>query len=128
MIIKDLFFALRIFAITVFVTILLQVKVGKDTAENHMHKWLKDSVFVEFLQQSIDGGVALTKSGYQKADAGVQTLLKKMKHRKQGGAAAEGERGFGIKLKRYNDGKEELDEAVEDEGAAHVQTATPPAH
>src|SRR5437660_226214 len=107
--IKDFFFVLRLFAITIVVVLLMQVKVGQKTVDDHFSGWLKSSAFVDYVQEAVDGGLILTKTTYKKVDNGVHIFLSKISHRHGGNQS--GERGIHFNLKRYNEGDDEEDVA-----------------
>lgn len=120
--ISDLFFIVRIFALTVLVVLGLQVKVGQETAEDKFHSWLQSSFIVAHLQDVIDGGVAITKAGYRQADSGIRYLLHKIGRR---GDSSKRERinAFGFSLKRHNETDEDL-VSEEDEQAPSVRSSS----
>lgn len=91
------FFIFRMLALTVLVVLLLQFKVGEKTIEFEVHNWIQNSVFVDYVQTSIDGGVKVTKNGYQKLHASVNSIFNRMS-RKGGGDKSE--RGIAVELKR----------------------------
>jgi hypothetical protein len=101
---KDIFFMIKMVGVTVAVVLLLQFKVGQKTVDESLHSWIADSVFVDFIQHSVEGGVTLTKAGYKKIHSGVSTTLAKFnkRHKKE-------ERGFNLHLKRYNEDDEDSD-------------------
>jgi hypothetical protein len=104
--IKDFFFVVRMLGLTIIVALVMQVHIGEKSIEEEFHGWLKKSIFVDYVQEAIDGGVAMTRVGYKKADTGIHALLGKLSKRHEG----KKERGFNLNLKRYNekdDGEEE---------------------
>ncbi len=105
--IKDIFFTLRILILTAIVALALQARIGEKRVEDNFHNWIKNSVFVDFIQEGIDGGIAVTKAVYKKTDTGIHTMLAKISRRHE----TSKERGFGVTLKRYNEKEGYLDKA-----------------
>ncbi|MBK9293480.1 MAG: hypothetical protein IPM57_03410 [Oligoflexia bacterium] len=87
---------LKMIAFTVVVVLILQFKVGEQTLEFRAHQWIQDSVFVDYVQTSIDGGVKATKAGYQKVHKSVNTVFNRMSRKNRG----KDERSLAIELKR----------------------------
>jgi hypothetical protein len=106
--IRDVFFVIRILGLTVLVSLFLQVQVGQITLEDHFQSWVKSSFVVDSLQDVIDGGVALTRAGYKKADSGVRALLSRI-GRRGGEAGRDRANAFGFKLKRHYEKDDEVD-------------------
>jgi hypothetical protein len=77
----DIFFVIKMLGLTCVVVVLMQVHMGGTTLENHFYGFLKNSIFVDYLQEATDGGVALTKKGYKKADEGVHSLISRLDRR-----------------------------------------------
>ena len=59
----DLFFVAKCFAITLFVVVVLQIKVGSQTMEAHTVNWIHRSGFVRQLQDVAEGAVKAAKNG-----------------------------------------------------------------
>jgi hypothetical protein len=74
----DIFFIIKMLGLTCGVVVLMQIHTGGTTLENHFYGFLKNSIFVDYLQEATDGGVALTKTAYKKADEGLHSLISKM--------------------------------------------------
>jgi hypothetical protein len=77
-VIGDLFFVFKMFVITCVIVVIAQVKIGQKSLEDHFQGWLKTSIFVDTVQEAIDGGVLLTKAGYKKADTEIHGVLAKV--------------------------------------------------
>ncbi len=115
--IKDVFFTLRIIILTLLVAMLLQVRVGEKTIDDSMLKWIQGSIFVDFLQETIDGGIVVTKALYKKTDTGIHNLLAKISRKREPGH----ERGMSFTLKRHS----ENEDGEETASAPKVKTAAP---
>lgn len=119
--ISDLLFMAKMLGLTILVVLIMQFKVGEKTLDQNFHSWIADSVFVDYVQTSIDGGVALTRTGYKKVHQGVTQALNKFgKHHKKD------ERGLSLNIKRYNDRDEENGE--ENSILPHSQSRTQKPH
>lgn len=59
----DFFFVAKCFVLTLFVVVLLQIKVGGRTLESHTVNWIHRSGFVHQLQDVAEGAVKAGKSG-----------------------------------------------------------------
>jgi hypothetical protein len=119
--IRDFFFVVRMLGLTVLVALALQTKAGEKTVEETFHQWIKTSVFVDFIQGAVDGGVALTKTSYKSADTGIKKVLAKLSKRPE---KAKDRSLTNFQLKRYND---DDDEDFEDSKppAPHAKSAAP---
>jgi hypothetical protein len=117
---------MRMLVLTVLVVMVMQIKIGpQKTLDDHFEGWLKNSVAVDYIQEAIDGGVALTKAGYKKADDGVHAVLAKMSHRHK----KEGRSLFsGLKLKRYDDRADDDDSYGENTNAPRASIHAGQAH
>lgn len=120
--IKDIFYVLKMFVITVLVVVVMQVHIGEKSIEDHFHAWVKHSVIVDYAEEALDGGTSLVRGIYQKADSGIQTLLSKTirKHEKK-------ERSLGFSLKRHTEDKNPVTENEErsiDFHRPHAQSNT----
>ena|ERR1017187_7170460 len=103
--ISDLFFIMKMFGLAVLVTLVMQVKIGNNkTVEDNFHYWIKNSVLVDQVQISVDGGMAIAKVGYAKAHSVISTMLAKV-GRKHSTDRADQIFG-GAKLKRYFEGED----------------------
>jgi hypothetical protein len=95
---RDIFFVLKMFVVTVLVVLVMQIHIGEKSVEDHFHSWVKHSAFIDYVEEAVDGGMALFRGIYKKADTGIHTLLAKTirsKHEKK-------ERGLaGMTLKRH---------------------------
>ena len=78
---EDIFFVLKMLGLTCLVVMLMQIHLGGSTVENHFYGFLKNSIFVDYLQEATDGGVALTKKGYKEAGEGFHSLVSKLDRR-----------------------------------------------
>lgn len=105
--IGDLFFVFKMLVITCFIIVVAQVKIGPKTLEDHFQGWLKTSIFVDAVQEAIDGGVVLAKASYKKADMGIHGVLAKIHSHH---VAKSGDRMPHFSLKRFT---EKADEEVE---------------
>jgi|GEM_PF-6745595 len=61
----EIFFVIKGFLITILLTVLLQVKVGKDTLETRAERWLQTSFFGEFAKDTAAGASKLIKEAYR---------------------------------------------------------------
>ena len=59
----DMFFVAKCFALTLFVVIVLQIKVGSQTLESHTVDWIHRSGFIHQLQDVAEGAVKAGKKG-----------------------------------------------------------------
>lgn len=59
----DLFFVAKCFAVTLFVVVVLQIKVGSQTLESHTVDWIHSSGFVRTLQDVAEGAIKAGKNG-----------------------------------------------------------------
>jgi len=106
--------------LTVIVALAFQTKFGDKSVEEEFHHWIKTSVFVDLIQEAVDGGVVLTRAGYKSADTNVRKILSKLSKRRED----KKDRSLGnFELKRHNDGKED-DEDLE-EIAPRVKSSVP---
>ncbi|MDZ4676488.1 MAG: hypothetical protein SGI74_03175 [Oligoflexia bacterium] len=118
--IKDLLFVIKMLGLTVIVALAFQTKFGDKSVEEEFHHWIKTSVFVDLIQEAVDGGVVLTRAGYKSADTNVRKILSKLSKRRED----KKDRSLGnFELKRHNDGKED-DEDLE-EIAPRVKSSVP---
>jgi hypothetical protein len=62
----DLFFLVKVTVVTLFVVLLMQVKIGESTLEERSRAWVATSPMVGVLQEVADGAVLLLAEGYQK--------------------------------------------------------------
>lgn len=62
--IGDLFFILKSLFLTCVVILLLQIKLGDFTLEEHSMSWLRESHAASFLQEVSHGGVLVIKRTY----------------------------------------------------------------
>jgi hypothetical protein len=123
---KDLFFVLKMFGLTIVVALIMQARVGEKTIEDEFHQFLKTSVFVVPIQDAVDGAIAATKDGYKKADVGVKKLLSKVSRRRED--SRERTLSSVMKLKRYNEDQDEneyLEEATKVLPAKKPEIAAP---
>jgi hypothetical protein len=99
--IRDFFFFVKMLILTAFVVMFAQVKIGNATMETRFDAWVKNSVLVDYLQEAIDGGLALLKVSYSKADSNMHFLLARIsrKHTKKDSSL------FHFSLKRHNTDK-----------------------
>lgn len=58
-------FVLKVFIATVLVVLIMQIKIGEETVENHAHSFLKTSSILEPLNEVAQGGAALFRSTYK---------------------------------------------------------------
>lgn len=63
----DLFFFIRMIVVTVFLVIVLQVKLGAATVEEHLRDWARQSVVMGTLDDVAAGAVAAMGRAYQSA-------------------------------------------------------------
>src|ERR1700733_2084143 len=96
--IRDFFFVLKMFVITLLIVFVSQVKIGQKSLEDHFQGFIKNSMFVDSIQEAVDGGIALTKVSYKKIDLGIHGLMAKLHSRH-----IVKDRGFHFSLKRYNE-------------------------
>lgn len=102
--ISDAFFFLRMLVFTTLIVLFSQVKIGEQTIEDHFQGWVKSSMFVDSIQEAVDGGIALTKLSYQKIDLGMHGALAKLhSHHANKGK----DRLFHFTLKRTNKSNDE---------------------
>ncbi len=77
----DLFFIIRIMLTTVVIVILMQIKIGSFTLEDHAAEWARQSRIVEALRGVSAGAVKALTEGYKSLtsmlDAKVETSLNK---------------------------------------------------
>jgi hypothetical protein len=59
----DLFFVIKTLAVTVALVVLMQIKVGTRTVEQHSLAWIHQSAFVEQLQEVAAGAVKAGRKG-----------------------------------------------------------------
>ncbi|MES2962370.1 MAG: hypothetical protein V4760_00675 [Bdellovibrionota bacterium] len=59
----DLVFVVKTLVITVALVVLMQIKVGSRTVEQHSLAWIHQSVFVEQLQEVAAGAVKAGRKG-----------------------------------------------------------------
>lgn len=70
-------FVLKIFVLTVVIVLLMQIKVGEQTVENHAHSFLKTSSILAPLNEIAQGGAALFRSTYQGAIKTFDSIVTK---------------------------------------------------
>lgn len=61
----EIFFVLKGFLITILLTVILQVKVGKDTLETRAERWLQTSFFGEFAKDTAAGASKLLQEAHR---------------------------------------------------------------
>ncbi len=121
--IKDFFFMVKMLGLTILVVLVMQFKVGEKTLDQNLHAWLAESVFVDYIQTSIDGGIAVTRTGYKKMHGTIQATLNKFgKHH------AKDERGIGMNIKRYNAKDSENDNGDDPVILPHSKSLTQKPH
>ena len=112
---KDVFYVLKMLVLTALIVMIAQVHVGQLTLEDHFDSWAKNSILVDYIEEAVDGGIAVAKATYGKADASMQLMFAKIsrKHAKR-------DRGFHFSFKRH-------DEKADDSnpGALHAGTNAP---
>lgn len=59
----DIFFVLKTLAITITIVVLMQIKIGPRTIEQHSLAWIHQSVVVEQLQEVAAGAVKAGRQG-----------------------------------------------------------------
>lgn len=105
--IKDLVFTLKMFAMALVIALVMQVKIGGDTLENHFHDWVQNSPVAGFFQDTADALLITGKAGLAQVSSKLSTVIGHTGKRKAGDEG----RGFHFNIKRYNDTKEEADGA-----------------
>jgi hypothetical protein len=78
----DLIFVFKMLGLTALVVVIFQVRTGGQTIEERFDNFLKTSILVDYIQEATDGGIALGKRGYQKADLSIHAIMAKLKRRK----------------------------------------------
>jgi len=116
--IRDFFFIVKMFVFTILIVIVAQVKIGQKTLEDHFHGWIQTSIFVDAVQEAIDGGVILAKASYKKADSEMHVVLAKI-HSHHSGRVSDRTPTFS--LKRFI--KKETED--QDSKAPAAKTAVP---
>jgi hypothetical protein len=58
-----MFFVLKTFVLTVVVVMLMQIKIGRGTIEEHSMHWIRNSDAVETLRYVAEGAVSVAQSG-----------------------------------------------------------------
>jgi hypothetical protein len=109
----DLIFVLKMLGLTALVVVIFQVRTGGQTIEEHFDSFLKTSILVDYIQEATDGGIALGKKGYQKADVSLHAIMGRLKRKK--------DQPKGLKVAAKHDVEEEemkveskVEEKVED--------------
>ncbi len=70
---SELFFALKMAAITFVLVLAMQVRVNETTIEEHAHLWIQTAAPVLFLREVAEGGLAAIHDGWAKATSGIKT-------------------------------------------------------
>ena len=73
---RDVIFILKSFLITSIIVILLQLKVGGGTVEDHTIIWLENSLITRPLHYVVAGGVAVTRDLWFTVTGNVNTKFK----------------------------------------------------
>jgi ribosomal protein L12E/L44/L45/RPP1/RPP2 len=60
---SEMFFVLKTLVVTVIVVMLMQIKVGRATLEEHSMRWIRNSDAVETLRYVAEGAVRIAESG-----------------------------------------------------------------
>lgn len=58
---KELFFVTKVFIFTIALVLVMQIKVGNSTLENHAHFMIQESVITEQIQVIADGAAKITR-------------------------------------------------------------------
>ena len=70
---SELVFTLKMAAITFVIVLLMQVRVGDTTIEDHAHLWIQTAAPVLFLRDVAEGGLAAAHDGWAKVTSGIKT-------------------------------------------------------
>ena len=64
---SDIWFAIKMLALTVVIVLVTQIQVGSATIEDRAYLYLQASPITEYLRKVAAGGIKLTSNAYQKA-------------------------------------------------------------
>ena len=118
---KDIFFLVKMFVLTVIVILVMQIRVGTHSIDEHFHQWVKHSVVIDYIEEAVAGGRSLSHAAYVKLDEGFHFLLGKTT-RKASRKTEEKGRSFAFGLHRHSD-KPEVQDSDEESYAPHAETA-----
>ena len=74
---SEVFFVLKTFMATFFVVLLMQIRVGASSVEQHCLTWIESSKVVSHLRAVAEGAVQATTVGYQAVAKTVGTTVNK---------------------------------------------------
>ena len=72
---EELKFVLKTLTFTMILIVLMQVKVGGGTMENHMFRWLQHSTVSQWVQSAAAGGAMALKNLGQHVKTGVSSTV-----------------------------------------------------
>ena len=92
----DLYFALRMLALTVIIAIAMQVKVGPATVEQHSLAWIQGSSLAAGLRTVSDGAIKATSRAFHWVAGSIDARFNRIFRHDE----AAGVRTLGVKLDR----------------------------
>ena len=119
---SDFFFAIRMFAFAVVLIVLMQIKIGDATVEQHSLEWIQTSSLVGGLRGVSDGAIKSTSQAVRWLTSSVDATVNRA-FRKD---SAPGRRSLGVTwdrspaYKKFEEEKRRKDEAAdeaEDQGS-----------
>lgn len=70
---SELLFALKMAAVTFVLLIVMQIRVGDTTLEEHAHLWIQTSTPIMFLREVAEGGLSASYDAWSKVTSGIKT-------------------------------------------------------
>ena len=70
---SELAFAIKMAVIAFVVVILMQIRVGDESVENHAHNFIQTSAAVLYLREVAEGGLAAVHDGWSKLTSNIKT-------------------------------------------------------
>ena len=74
----DMFFMLRMVVFTFIIVVIMQIKIGPATLEQHSQEWLHSSSMVTSLQGVAEGAVKVLTQGYKSAANALDINISKV--------------------------------------------------
>ena len=112
-----LFFIARCFVVTVFVIMMMQIKIGEFTIENRIEHYARTSGIEQPAQKLADGIVRFVRNTWRSVTSGVKTDFGKTLR----GDNAPGSRDLGIDLRRSAEYIEEQAQKAKQKVEGHLR-------